>query len=84
MSIILANIQSFNACTSLFIAHSSRNLDLTMKYFCGILSSMSDLIPGVDQIDDPWVPVDPLGEALHFLHMSGVFTRVPSSLRRGP
>ena len=22
---------------------------------------------------DPWKPVDPLGEALHFLRMSGVF-----------
>lgn len=29
-----------------------------------------------DPIDDPWVPVDPLGEALHFLHMNGViYTR---------
>lgn len=24
-------------------------------------------------IPDPWTPVDPLGEALHFLRMNGVF-----------
>lgn len=26
-----------------------------------------------DRPDDPWTSVDPLGEALHFLHMRGVF-----------
>jgi AraC-like DNA-binding protein/mannose-6-phosphate isomerase-like protein (cupin superfamily) len=34
---------------------------------------MSDIISGPDRSNDPWAPVDPLGEALHFLHMSGVF-----------
>ncbi len=34
---------------------------------------MSDFIPPVANVDTSWVPVDPLGEALHFLHMSGVF-----------
>ena len=24
-------------------------------------------------MNDPWVSVDPLGEALHFMRMSGVF-----------
>lgn len=32
-------------------------------------NSMTDINPPVD----PWTSVDPLGEALHFLHMSGVF-----------
>jgi len=27
----------------------------------------------LDQNADPWVPVDPLGEALHHLHMNGLF-----------
>jgi hypothetical protein len=31
----------------------------------GILNSMKD--------NDAWTPVDPLGEALHFLRMSGTF-----------
>ncbi len=34
---------------------------------------MNDLTPAIYPPGDPWVPVDPLGEALHFLHMSGVF-----------
>lgn len=34
---------------------------------------MSDVIPDIDHIDNPWASIDPLGEALHFLHMSGVF-----------
>jgi len=34
---------------------------------------MNDLIPNIDSPDYPWVSVDPLGETLHFLHMSGVF-----------
>ncbi len=34
---------------------------------------MSDLTPDIDRTDNPWISVDPLGEALHFLHMSGVF-----------
>ena len=34
---------------------------------------MTDLPPDIDRIDYPWTSVDPLGEALHFLHMRGVF-----------
>jgi AraC-like DNA-binding protein len=34
---------------------------------------MSDLIADIKPTDYPWTSVDPLGEALHFLHMSGVF-----------
>ena len=34
---------------------------------------MSDLIPDNGSTNTPWASVDPLGEALHFLHMSGVF-----------
>jgi AraC-like DNA-binding protein len=34
---------------------------------------MNDLRPEIDSKDHPWTSVDPLGEALHFLHMSGVF-----------
>lgn len=34
---------------------------------------MSNLTTNDDHIDNPWVPVNPLGEALHFLHMNGVF-----------
>jgi AraC-like DNA-binding protein len=34
---------------------------------------MSDLMPDIDRTDNPWTSVDPLGEALHFLNMSGVF-----------
>jgi len=34
---------------------------------------MRDLIPDIESIDNPWASVDPLGEALHFLHMRGVF-----------
>ena len=30
-------------------------------------------MPDIDRTDNPWTSVDPLGEALHFLHMSGVF-----------
>jgi hypothetical protein len=38
-----------------------------------MFKSMSDLMPDIVRTDDPWTSVDPLGEALHFLHMSGVF-----------
>lgn len=38
-----------------------------------MFNSMSDLMPDLDRTDVPWASVDPLGEALHFLHMSGVF-----------
>jgi len=34
---------------------------------------MNDSIPDIDSPDYPWASVDPLGETLHFLHMSGVF-----------
>ena len=34
---------------------------------------MNNLMPDIDRLDDPWTSVDPLGEALHFLHMRGVF-----------
>lgn len=34
---------------------------------------MSGSTRNIEQIDTRWVPVDPLGEALHFLHMSGVY-----------
>jgi AraC-like DNA-binding protein len=35
---------------------------------------MSDQISEPDRIDSPWTsPIDPVGEALHFLHMDGVF-----------
>lgn len=34
---------------------------------------MAHLIPDIDPVGDPWTSVDPLGEALHFLHMRGVF-----------
>src|SRR5690349_6451620 len=27
----------------------------------------------ITAMNDPWAPIDPLGEALHFLRMSGVF-----------
>ena len=34
---------------------------------------MNDWTREMDRTDNPWTSVDPLGEALHFLHMSGVF-----------
>lgn len=34
---------------------------------------MSNLIPDSTHIDNLWTSVDPLGETLHFLHMSSVF-----------
>jgi len=34
---------------------------------------MDNLIPESDHTAPPWTSVDPLGEALHFLHLSGVF-----------
>jgi len=34
---------------------------------------MNDSTPDIDSPDYPWASVDPLGETLHFLHMSGVF-----------
>lgn len=34
---------------------------------------MNNLTPDSDPIKNAWTPVDPLGEALHYLHMSGVF-----------
>lgn len=34
---------------------------------------MNDSIPDIDYPESPWASVDPLGETLHFLHMSGVF-----------
>ena len=34
---------------------------------------MNDLTPDIYPEQNPWASVDPLGEALHFLHMSGVF-----------
>nr|WP_306296592.1 cupin domain-containing protein [Candidatus Entotheonella palauensis] len=41
-----------------------------------ILRRMNKLTPNTNQICEPWVSVDPLGEALHFLHMNGVmYTR---------
>jgi AraC-like DNA-binding protein len=48
-------------------------MDLTVGYCGGIFKSMSDLMPDIDRTDNPWTSVDPLGEALHYLHMSGVF-----------
>lgn len=39
----------------------------------GIFKRMSDLTSDIKQIDTRWSPVDPLGEALHFLHMSGLY-----------
>jgi AraC-like DNA-binding protein len=39
-------------------------------------TNMSDFISDTDRTDTLWASVDPLGEALHFLHMSGViYTR---------
>jgi AraC-like DNA-binding protein len=38
-----------------------------------MFKSMSGLMPDIDRTDNPWTSVDPLGEALHFLNMSGVF-----------
>ena len=48
-------------------------MDLTVGHCGGIFKSMSDLMPDIDHTDNPWISVDPLGEALHFLNMSGVF-----------
>ncbi len=44
-----------------------------MRYGGSIFKSMNDLIPDIDPTNNPWVSADPLGEALHFLHMRGVF-----------
>lgn len=40
---------------------------------CAMLATMSTLSPTAKAIQQAWAPVDPLGEALHFLHMNGVF-----------
>lgn len=34
---------------------------------------MSNRTPEIDLVSSPWESVDPLGAALHFLHMNGVF-----------
>jgi len=31
------------------------------------------MMPDIDPTKNAWIPIDPLGEALHYLHMSGVF-----------
>jgi AraC-like DNA-binding protein len=48
-----------------------KGLDLIAKY--GIVKRMNVPTPNPEPIDSRWTPVDPLGEALHFLHMSGVY-----------
>jgi AraC-like DNA-binding protein len=48
-------------------------MDLTAYLFNVTVDLMSEPMHDIDRTDDPWKTVDPLGEALHFLHMSGVF-----------
>ena len=48
-------------------------MDLTAGFLDGIFNCMDKSTHYADSGIDPWVPVDPLGETLHFLHMSGVF-----------
>lgn len=48
-------------------------IGLTIGSYDGIFTDMSDLTPDIDRTDNLWTSVDPLGEALHFLRMSGVF-----------
>lgn len=48
-------------------------MDLTAECCSVIFICMNDLIPATDRMDNHWASVDPLGEALHFLHMRGVF-----------
>ena len=38
-----------------------------------VLERMDKPARGDTPMNDPWVSVDPLGEALHYLRMSGVF-----------
>ncbi len=38
-----------------------------------ILKCMNDQSPIITRPNDPWISVDPLGETLHFLRMSGVY-----------
>ena len=54
-----------------FMLNRPNILDLIAKY--DIVKRMSDPTPNTEPIDPRWTPVDPLGEALHFLHMSGVY-----------
>ncbi len=76
MSIIRIVFRRFNARASPVYAHTSKCLGLTIECPHGILHRMNKPTPQTKQICDPWVPVDPLGEALHFLHMNGVmYTR---------
>lgn len=70
-SIMSVIIWRFNDCWSLFLALSSMNMDLAVKD--GIFESMRGSTTKREQLDTRWIPVDPLGEALHFLHMSGVY-----------
>jgi AraC-like DNA-binding protein/mannose-6-phosphate isomerase-like protein (cupin superfamily) len=54
-----------NDVSSLVLCKSSRWVDAgTLVDLTGAMSVMQP---------DPWTPVDPLGEALHFLRMSGAF-----------
>lgn len=46
---------------------------MTADLYGAIFKCMNDSIPDIDSPDYPWASVDPLGETLHFLHMSGVF-----------
>ncbi len=73
MSNIFIHDKSVNICKSTKHAQSSRLADLTAQHRSGIYFIMSDLQPDRNSSDNPWTSVDPLGEALHFLHMSGVF-----------
>ena len=47
--------------------------NLTAVYNDAILYDMNNEIPDTDPTKNAWKPIDPLGEALHYLHMSGVF-----------
>lgn len=44
-----------------------------MRVWDDMIICMNDAPQDIDGKENPWIPVDPLGEALHFLHMSGVF-----------
>lgn len=69
---LTAHIKSFNAQKSAFHAFSSRSVDFIEAILYAVFSCMNDFATSLSPKPDQWESVDPLGEALHFLHMNGV------------
>lgn len=73
MSNVLTLSESVNGRCSTYLARSSKLGCLTANDLIRKVLGMKKLEPGIDPLEDPWMSIDPLGEALHYLHMRSVF-----------